>query len=75
MTSILAIAALIGGKYLGAARLDPVMGLVGTLPVGRWARGLLHDTGRVLRDAEMDSPVAEEVEEVVRGLPQPTFEV
>ena len=72
LTSILAIAALIGGKYFGASWLDPVMGLVGTLLVGRWAWGLLRDTGRVLLDAEMDAPVVEEVREVVRGLPQPT---
>jgi cation diffusion facilitator family transporter len=72
VTSILAIAALIGGKYLGASWLDPVMGLVGTLLVGRWAWGLLRDTGRVLLDAEMDAPVVEEVRDVVRGLPQPT---
>lgn len=72
VTSILAIAALVGGKYFGAAWLDPVMGLVGTVLVGRWALGLLRDTGRVLLDAEMDAPVVEEVREVVRGLPQPT---
>jgi Co/Zn/Cd efflux system component len=48
------------------------MGLVGTVLVGRWALGLLRDTGRVLLDAEMDAPVVEEVREVVRGLPQPT---
>ena len=72
LTSILAIAALIGGKYFGASWLDPVMGLVGTLLVGRWAWGLLRDTGRVLLDAEMDAPVVEEVRDVVRGLPQPT---
>jgi cation diffusion facilitator family transporter len=73
VTSILAIAALIGGKYLGATWLDPVMGLVGTVLVGRWAWGLLRDTGRVLLDAEMDAPVVDEVREVVRGLPQPTM--
>jgi cation diffusion facilitator family transporter len=72
VTSILAIAALIGGKYLGATWLDPVMGLVGTFLVGRWALGLLRDTGRVLLDAEMDAPVVQEVREVVLGLPQPT---
>jgi len=48
------------------------MGLVGTLLVGRWAWGLLRDTGRVLLDAEMDAPVVEEVREVVPRLPQPT---
>jgi cation diffusion facilitator family transporter len=71
-TSVLAIAALIGGKYFGASWLDPVMGLVGTVLVGRWAIGLLRDTGRVLLDAEMDAPVVAEVREIVRDLPQPT---
>jgi len=73
VTSVLAIAALIGGKYFGASWLDPVMGLVGTVLVGRWAWGLLRDSGRVLLDAEMDAPVVEEVREVVRELPQPTM--
>ena len=72
-TSVLAIAALIGGRFFGATWLDPVMGLVGTVLVGRWAWGLLIDTGRVLLDAEMDAPVVEEVREVVRSLPQPTL--
>jgi len=71
VTSILAIAALVGGRYLGATWLDPVMGIVGTVLVARWAVSLLRDTGRVLLDAEMDAPVVEEVREVVRSLPQP----
>jgi cation diffusion facilitator family transporter len=68
-TSVLAIVALAGGKYLGAGWLDPVMGIVGTVLVGRWAIGLLRDTGRVLLDAEMDAPVVGEVREVVAALP------
>lgn len=70
-TSVLAIAALVGGKYFGAGWLDPVMGLVGTVLVARWALGLLRDTGRVLLDAEMDAPVVAEVREVIGSLPQP----
>src|SRR5512137_541623 len=70
-TSVLAIVALAGGKYFGAAWLDPVMGIVGTVLVGRWALGLLRDTGRVLLDAEMDAPVVQEVREVVATLPGP----
>jgi cation diffusion facilitator family transporter len=70
-TSVLAIAALVGGRYLGASWLDPVMGLVGTVLVARWAFGLLRDTGRVLLDAEMDAPVVSEVCEVIESLPQP----
>jgi cation diffusion facilitator family transporter len=67
-TSVLAIIALVGGKYLGAHWLDPVMGIVGTVLVGRWAIGLLRDTGRVLLDAEMDAPVVQEVRDVIAGL-------
>jgi cation diffusion facilitator family transporter len=67
-TSVLAIIALVGGKYLGAQWLDPMMGIVGTVLVGRWAIGLLRDTGRVLLDAEMDAPVVQEVREVIAGL-------
>lgn len=71
-TSVLAIAALIGGRYFGASWLDPVMGLVGTVLVGRWAVGLIRDTGRVLLDAEMDAPVVAEVRAIVRDLPGST---
>jgi cation diffusion facilitator family transporter len=67
-TSVLAVGALIGGRYFGATWLDPLMGLVGTVLVGRWAWGLLRESGRVLLDAEMDAPVVEEVRAVVAGL-------
>jgi cation diffusion facilitator family transporter len=68
-TSLLAIVALFGGKLWGALWLDPVMGIVGAGLVASWAYGLLRATGRVLLDAEMDTPVVDEVREVVAGLP------
>ena len=64
--------ALAGGKYFGAAWLDPVMGLAGTALVGRWAPGLLRDTGHALLDAEMDSAVVRDVWDVLRSMPPPT---
>jgi cation diffusion facilitator family transporter len=70
-TSVLAIAALLGGRYGGANWLDPVMGLAGTVLVGRWSWGLLRDSGRVLLDAEMDAPVVQEIREVVAALDTP----
>ncbi|WP_454734637.1 CDF family Co(II)/Ni(II) efflux transporter DmeF [Cupriavidus necator] len=69
-TSVLAIVALAGGWWLGWAWLDPVMGLVGAALVGKWAIGLLRQSGTVLLDREMDHPVVEEVREVVAGLDQ-----
>jgi len=64
-TSLLAIGALVGGKFLGAVWLDPVMGIVGSLVVAAWAFTLLRDTGRILLDAEMDSPVVAEIRDAL----------
>lgn len=68
-TSVCAILALVGGKFLGADWLDPVMGIVGAALVAIWAYGLLRDTGRVLLDAEMDVPVVAEIREVIEASP------
>lgn len=68
-TSVLAIVALLGGKYWGANWLDPTMGIVGAALVAVWAYGLLRDTGRVLLDAEMNAPVVAEVREVINNSP------
>jgi len=64
-TSVLAIIALLGGKFYGAAWLDPIMGVVGSFLVGRWAVSLLRESGRILLDAEMDAPVVQEIRDVV----------
>ena len=70
-TSVLAILALLGGKLWGAAWLDPVMGIVGSVLVAVWAYGLLRETATVLLDAEMDAPVVEEIREVIAQSPVP----
>ena len=70
-TSVLAIIALLGGMYFGAAWLDPVMGLVGAVLVSLWAIGLIRETGRVLLDAQMDSPVVEEIRQAIEEGPLP----
>jgi cation diffusion facilitator family transporter len=66
-TSVLAIAALAGGRFLGWSWLDPVMGLIGAMLVAVWAKQLLTDTGKVLLDREMDDPVVDEIREVVEA--------
>lgn len=52
MTSIFAILALIGGKYLGLVWMDPLMGVLGAILVGRWSIGLMRITSRVLLDRQ-----------------------
>ena len=68
VTSVLAIAALIAGKYLGWDFLDPVLGILGAILVAKWSIGLMRQTGKSLLDAEMDHPVVEEIKEVIDGL-------
>ena len=53
MTSVLAIVALLAGKTLGWAWMDPVMGIAGALVIARWSIALLRDTSAVLLDAEV----------------------
>lgn len=67
---MLAIAALAGGMVFGWAWLDPVMGFAGAILVAVWAKGVLHDSSRVLLDAEMDHPVVEEVREAITTHPE-----
>ncbi|PCD02558.1 cation transporter [Sphingomonas spermidinifaciens] len=50
LTSVLAIAALLAGAYLGWGWLDSVVGILGAIVIARWSWGLLTDTARVLLD-------------------------
>lgn len=66
-TSVLAIAALTGGLFLGWAWLDPTMGIVGAGVVAVWAWGLISQTSKVLLDSEMDHPVVQEIREALES--------
>ena len=66
LTSVLAIAALLAGRFLGWTWLDPVMGIVGGIVIGRWAWSLMRETAAILLDAT-DRHVAEEVQERVEA--------
>lgn len=67
-TSVLAIVALLGGKWLGWHWLDPVMGLVGAVLVAVWAKGLIRDSSRVLVDAEMNDRPTQRVNAALCGV-------
>lgn len=64
LTSVLAIAALLAGRYLGWVWLDPAMGIVGSVVIARWAWTLMRETAGVLLD-RTDDHVAEEIRELV----------
>ncbi len=65
LTSLLAIGALLGGKYLGFAWMDPVMGLIGAILVSHWSIGLLRSAGRVLLDFEVPSHVSNAISKCI----------
>ena len=67
LTSVLAIAALAAGLWLGWSWLDPVMGIVGAAVILWWSRGLLRDSARVLLDREMDSPVVQDIRKSIES--------
>jgi len=64
LTSVLAIVALLAGRYLGWVWLDPLMGIVGALVIARWSWSLMKVTAGVLLD-QTDEHVAEEIRELV----------
>lgn len=61
LTSFTAIFALIGGMFLGWVWLDPLMGIVGSLVIAVWAKGLLQESGKVLLDAEENTPLRQKI--------------
>ena len=66
LTSVLAIVALLAGRYLGWIWLDPLMGIVGAIVIARWSWMLVRDTSAVLLDAA-DPYLIEEVRECIEG--------
>lgn len=50
LTSVLAIAALLAGRYMGWWWLDPAVGILGAVVIARWAWGLMGDTAAILLD-------------------------
>lgn len=63
LTSVLAIVALLAGRYLGWWWLDPAVGLAGAVVIARWAWGLMRDTAAILLDTAEPRLMA-----TVRGL-------
>jgi len=65
LTSLLAIIALVLGKYFGWNWLDPIMGIVGAIIITRWAYGLLKQTSPILLDGSIDADYLSGIKETI----------
>lgn len=66
LTSVLAIVALLSGRYLGWVWLDPAMGVVGAVVIARWSWSLMRDTAWMLLD-RTDDHVADEIRALIEA--------
>jgi cation diffusion facilitator family transporter len=65
LTSVLAIVALLFGKFYGWYWLDALMGIVGALVISKWTIGLMKQTGPILLDENIDQTYRESVAEAL----------
>ena len=65
LNSILAIIALFTGKALGWVWMDPIMGIVGAVIIGRWAYGLVRESSRILLDSEAHGRMIQSIRETL----------
>lgn len=68
LTSLLAIFALLAGKFLGLNWMDPAMGIVGAILVARWSLGLIRDTSGILLDHQAPSFILEQTRVAIEGI-------
>lgn len=69
LTSVLAIAALLAGKYWGFARADSAVGFLGAIVILKWSYGLVKSTSRELLDADVPPAMLQRVRDVVQTVP------
>jgi len=65
LTSLLAIVALLSGKYFGWDWLDPIMGIVGAVIITRWSYGLLKQTSPILLDGSIEEEYQSAITEAI----------
>ena len=65
LTSLLAIFALLVGKYYGLIWMDPLMGIVGAALVAKWSLGLLRTTSSVLLDRQASEDIGNTIRETI----------
>ena len=67
LTSVLAIVALITGKYFGWVWMDPIMGIVGAIVILKWAYSLVNQTGKILLDYNADKDLTTKIKAILES--------
>lgn len=67
-TSVLAIAALLLGRYLGYNWADPVMGIIGAVVILKWGYGLCKNTAWELLDGHAKEVSTQKIKEIIEQL-------
>lgn len=68
LTSVLAIAALVGGQYAGLVFLDPIMAVIGSLVILRWSMGLCRGSALHLLDVVSSTEVTQTIRTWIESL-------
>ena len=67
MTSVLAIVALLAGKYYGWNGLDPIMGIVGAIIITRWSISLIKQTSPILLDNNIEQNYLDKIKKEIES--------
>ncbi|MFH1675740.1 MAG: CDF family Co(II)/Ni(II) efflux transporter DmeF [bacterium] len=67
LTSVLAIAALLAGKYFGLVRMDPIMGIIGAILITRWSLVLILSSGKILLDIRAPERIGRSIRESIES--------
>jgi cation diffusion facilitator family transporter len=67
LTSVMAIAGLLAGRFMGWIWMDAAVGMMGAVVIAHWSIGLARSAGRTLLDAHDDSDLEESVRQRLRA--------
>ncbi len=67
ITSLLALFALLVGKYMGLLWFDPVVGFLGAAMILWWSYGLLRQTSSILLDGNVDVTTLDSIRDIVES--------
>jgi cation diffusion facilitator family transporter len=65
--SVLVIAGLLLGRFLGWIWMDPAAGLCGAVVIAAWSYGLVRDTGAILLDMNPDRALSERIRVMIEA--------